>query len=188
MVGANPKFQTSDHVGQVMPPGAMRRAWTQVAQHGAASYRWRWIAVLSALVAISLVLVQYGKAPNAGVLPPIPDFRRFVSTIGSPAPQFNDRFPSASERFVEYQSSDAPSKRMAEAELAPLQVASLAPTVPYRVPPEKQPRWSASNPRHFLSRQQSAHRRAVPQRFQGRPPRPSRSGRQGFLAGRDLQR
>ncbi|HTG04640.1 MAG TPA: hypothetical protein VK635_11370, partial [Bradyrhizobium sp.] len=60
MVGANPKFQTSDHVGQVTSPGATRHAWTLVAQHGAGSYRWRWIALLSALVPLSLVLVQSG--------------------------------------------------------------------------------------------------------------------------------
>jgi len=47
-----------------------------------------------------------------------------------PAPQFNDRFPSASEHFVQHQSSDAP----AQAEPAPYRVASLAPTVPYQRP------------------------------------------------------
>jgi hypothetical protein len=134
MVGANPKFQTSDHVGQVMPPGVMRRAWTQVAQHGAASYRWRWIALPSALVAMSLGLVQYGKAPNAAVLAANSQTSGDSFDDRFPAPQFNDRFPSASERFVQYQSSDAPRKRMAQAEPAPYRVASLAPTVPYQGP------------------------------------------------------
>jgi hypothetical protein len=134
MVGANPKFQTSDHVGQVMPPGVMLRAWTQVAQHGAASYRMRWIALLSALVTMSLVLVQYGKAPNAGMLAANSQTSGDSFDDRFPAPQFNDRFPSASERLVEYQSSDAPRKRMAEAQPAPYRVASLAPTVPYQGP------------------------------------------------------
>ena len=132
MVGANPKFQTSDHVGQVMPPGAMRRAWTQVAQHGA--YRLRWIALLSALVAMSLVLVQVGKAPNAGILAANSQTSGDSFDDRFPTPQFNDRFPSASERFVQYQSSDAPRKRTAQAEPAPYRVASLAPTVPYQGP------------------------------------------------------
>ena len=132
MVGANPKLQTSDHVGQVMPPGAMRRAWTQVAQHGAASYRLRWIALLSALVAMSLGLVQYGKAPNAGVLAANSQTSGDSFDDRFPTPQFNDRFPSASERLVPYQSSDAPRKRMAQAEPVPYRVASLAPTVPYQ--------------------------------------------------------
>ena len=132
MVGANPKFQTSDHVGQVMPPGAMRRAWTQVAQHGA--YRLRWIALLSALVAMSLVLVQVGKAPNAGILAANSQTSGDSFDDRFPTPQFNDRFPSASERLVQYQSSDAPRKRMAQAEPAPYRVASLAPTVPYQGP------------------------------------------------------
>ena len=132
MVGANPKFQTSDHVGQVMPPGAMRRAWTQVAQHGA--YRLRWIALLSALVAMSLVLVQVGKAPNAGILAANSQTSGDSFDDRFPTPLFNDRFPSASERFVQYQSSDAPRKRTAQAEPAPYRVASLAPTVPYQGP------------------------------------------------------
>ena len=134
MVGANPKFQTSDHVGQAMPPGAMRHAWTQVAQHGAGSYRLRWIALLSALIPLSLTLVQCGKAPNAEVLAANSQTSGDSFDDRFPTPQFNDRFPSANERFVQRQSSDAPRKRMARAEQAPYRVASLAPTVPYQGP------------------------------------------------------
>ena len=132
MVGANPKFQTSDHVGQVTPPGATRHASTRVAQHGAGSHRWRWLALLSALVPLSLVLVQCGKAPNAEML--AADSQTSGDTFDDrfPAPQFNDRFSGASEPLVPRQSSDAPRKRMAEA--APYQVASLAPTAPYQRP------------------------------------------------------
>ncbi len=56
-----------------------------------------------------------------------------------PAPQFNDRFPSANESFVLREPSDAPRKRLAQAEPAPYRVASLAPTVPYgRAAPREQ--------------------------------------------------
>ena len=83
---------------------------------------------------MSLVLVQYGKAPNAGVLAANSLTSGDSFDDRFPAPQFNDRFPSDSERFVQYQSSDAPRKRMAEAQPAPYRVASLAPTVPYQGP------------------------------------------------------
>ena len=126
MVGASPKFQTSDHVGQVPPPGATQRAWTQVA----GSYRLRWIALLSALVPLSFVLVQSGEAPGARMLAANSQTSEDSFDDRFPTPQFNDRFPSASEHFVQHQSSDAP----AQAEPAPYRVASLAPTVPYQRP------------------------------------------------------
>jgi len=134
MVGANPKFQTSDHVGQVTPPGATRHALTLLAQHGAGSHRWRWIALLSALVPLSLVLVQSGKAPNAEMLAANSQTSGDTFDDRFPAPQFNDRFSGASEPFVPRQSSDAPRNRMAQVDPAPYRVASLAPTVPYQRP------------------------------------------------------
>ena len=134
MVGANPKFQTSDHVGQVTPPGATRHASTRVAQHGAGSHRWRWIALLSALVPLSLVLVQCGKAPNAEMLAADSQTSGDSFDDRFPTPQFNDRFSGASEPLVPRQFSDALRKRMAQAEPAPYRVASLAPTVPYQRP------------------------------------------------------
>jgi len=134
MVGANPKFQTSDHVGQVTPPGATRHASTRVAQHGAGSHRWRWIALLSALVPLSLVLVQCGKAPNAEMLAADSQTSGDSFDDRFPAPQFNDRFSGASEPLVPRQFSDALRKRMAQVDPAPYRVASLAPTVPYRRP------------------------------------------------------
>ena len=51
-----------------------------------------------------------------------------------PKPQFRDRFPAANESFVQRQSPDAPRRRTAQAEPAPYQVASLAPTAPYQRP------------------------------------------------------
>jgi hypothetical protein len=134
MVGANPKFQTSDHVGQVTPPGATRHASKLLAQHGAGSHRWRWIALLSALVPLSLVLVQCGKAPNAEMLAADSQTSGDSFDDRFPTPQFNDRFSGASEPLVPRQFSDALRKRMAQVDPAPYRVASLAPTVPYRRP------------------------------------------------------
>jgi hypothetical protein len=134
MVGANPKFQTSDHVGQVTPPGATRHVSTLVAQHGAGSHQWRWLALLSALVPLSLVLVQCGKAPDAEMLAANSQTSGDTFDDRFPAPQFNDRFSGASEPLVPRQFSDALRKRMAQAEPAPYRVASLAPTVPYQRP------------------------------------------------------
>jgi hypothetical protein len=134
MVGANPKFQTSDRVGQVTPPGATRHAWTLDAQHGAGSHRRRWIALLSAIVPLSLVLVQCGKAPDAEMLAANSQTSGDTFDDRFPTPQFNDRFSGASEPLVPRQFSDALRKRMAQAEPAPYRVASLAPTVPYQRP------------------------------------------------------
>ncbi len=107
----------------------------QVPEHPARSTRWRWIAILSAFVPLSFILVQCGKAPTAGMLAA----NSQVSSGDSfddrfPAPQFRDRFPTANESFLQRQSADAPRKRTAQAEPAPFRVASLAPTVPYERP------------------------------------------------------
>jgi hypothetical protein len=118
MVGA--KFQTLDRVGRAMSPGAARL---------------RWIAVVSALLPLSFVLVQCGRAPSAGTLA-----ANVQASSGDnfddrfPAPQFRDRFPTANESFEQRQPADVPSKRTAQALPAPYRVASLAPTVPYQRP------------------------------------------------------
>ena len=87
------------------------------------------------LVPLSFVLVQCGRAPSAGTL------AANAQTSGGdsfddrfPTPQFRDRFPAASENFVQRQASEAPRKRAAQAQPAPYRVASLAPTVPYQRP------------------------------------------------------
>jgi hypothetical protein len=116
-----------------MSPGAARHA--QNPRHRAGSPRWRWIAILSAVVPLSLVLVQCGRAPSAVTLA-----ANSQAAMGDsfddrfPKPQFRDRFPAANESFVQRQSPDAPRRRTAQAEPAPYQVASLAPTVPYQRP------------------------------------------------------
>jgi hypothetical protein len=123
MVGA--KLQTLERAGLVLSPGAAR-------------YRWRWIAVVAALLPLSFVLVQCGQAPNAGTLA-----ANSQASMGDsfderfPKPVFRDRFPAPNETFGQLQPSDAPAKRTAQAQPAPYRVASLAPTVPYQRPPRE---------------------------------------------------
>lgn len=133
MVGA--KFQTSERASRVMSPGAPLHARPEAPECRTGSHRLRWIAILSALVPLSFVLVQCGKAPNAGMLaansqPSAGD--TFDDRF--PAPQFRDRFPTANESFVQRQSHDAPRTRAAQSAPAPYRVASLAPTLPYQRP------------------------------------------------------
>jgi hypothetical protein len=125
MVGANPKSGVFDRAGRGVSADA----------HRAGSRRLRLIAVLSALVPLSLVLAQCGKAPNAGMLAA----NSQASTGDSfddrfPKPQFKDRFPTASESLVQRQSSDLSGKRTASAAPAPYRVASLAPQLPFERP------------------------------------------------------
>jgi hypothetical protein len=132
MIGA--KFQTRDCERRVTSPGTPRRArpegWERRAGH-----RLRWIAILSALVPLSFVLVQCGRAPSAATLA-----ANAQASAGDsfddrfPAPQFRERFPTANESFVQRQAPDLSRKRTAQAEPAPYRVASLAPTVPYQRP------------------------------------------------------
>jgi hypothetical protein len=104
MVGADPKFQIFD--------------------------RWRRIGLAALFVPLSLVLVQCGKAPSAGMLA--------ANTQASgddsfddrfPAPQFRDRFPTEKESFVQRQASAPAPQPTARAEPAPVRVASLTPTL-----------------------------------------------------------
>ena len=132
MIGA--RFQTYDSACRVTSPGVVRHARPEAAQ-GRAGSRLRWIALLSALVPLSFVLIQCGRAPNAGTLA-----ANAQASAGDsfddrfPTPQFRDRFPSANESFVQRQAPDSSRKRAAQAEPAPYRVASLAPTVPYQRP------------------------------------------------------
>jgi hypothetical protein len=131
MIGA--KFQSHECAGRVTSPGAERRTRAEASECRVRSYRVRWIATLLALVPLSFVLVQCGRAPSAGTL--AANARASDSFDDRfPAPQFKDRFPTANESFAQRQSSDAASKRTVEAEPAPYRVASLAPTVPYQRP------------------------------------------------------
>jgi hypothetical protein len=108
---------------------------------------------MSALVPLSLTLVQCGKAPNSAALaansqanvqvvnqtvaktnPQLASADTFEDRF--PAPQFRERFPSASESFLQRQMSDFSPKRAVQQqpEQAPYKVASLEPQVPYKRP------------------------------------------------------
>ena len=90
---------------------------------------------MSALVPLSFVLIQCGRAPSPGTLAANAQAGAGDSFDDRfPAPQFRDRFPSANESFVQRQAPDSSRKRTAQAEPAPYRVASLAPTVPYQRP------------------------------------------------------
>jgi hypothetical protein len=129
MVGA--KFETLERACRVTSPGA--------APYRAGSRRLRWIALVSALLPLSFVLAQCGRAPGPGALA-----ANAQASAGDsfddrfPAPQFKDRFPTANETFAQRQpAADGPPQRNAQAQPAPYRVASLAPIVPYQRPPRE---------------------------------------------------
>jgi hypothetical protein len=119
MVGADPKFQIRHRADRIISPGAQRHA-----RHRG----WRWIAVASLFVPLSFVLVQCGKAPSAGMLA-----ANAHAIAGDsfedrfPQPQFNDRFPTASESLVQRQVALAPPQPKVRTE--PVRVASLNPAL-----------------------------------------------------------
>jgi hypothetical protein len=112
------------------------------------------IGLISALVPLSLTLVQCGKAPNPAALAAnsqanVPVVNQVVAKTNPqvasnvtfedrfPAPQFKERFPSASESLLQRQMSDFSPKRAVQQqpEHAPYKVASLEPQIPYTRPP-----------------------------------------------------
>ncbi|WP_426615198.1 alpha/beta hydrolase [Bradyrhizobium sp. McL0616] len=115
------------------------------------------VALISALVPMSLTLVQCGKASDPTALaansqanvqvvnqtvaktnPQIASADTFEDRF--PAPQFRERYPSASESFLQRQMSDFSPKRAVQQqspEQAPYKVASLAPQVLYQRPPRE---------------------------------------------------
>src|SRR3954471_6812781 len=144
-------------VGAVPKPRADIRA--DRARSGARGRALR-LALISALVPLSLTLVQCGKAPNpaalaansqANVQGNVPANVQVVAKTNQqvassdtfedrfPAPQFRERFPSASEGFLQRQMSDFSAKRAVQQqpEQAPYKVASLAPQAPYQRPPRE---------------------------------------------------
>ncbi len=110
------------------------------------------IGLASVLVPLSLTLVQCGKAPNPAMLAANSQATSEANTqivaktstqVASgdtfedrfPAPQFNERFPSASESFLQRQMSDfSPKRAVQEPAPARYKVASLEPQVPYQRP------------------------------------------------------
>ncbi|MFK4658346.1 hypothetical protein ABIF97_008280 [Bradyrhizobium japonicum] len=136
MVGAAPKLRADIRADRTLSG----------ARSGA-----RRIALVSALVPLSLTLVQCGRAPNPAALaansqanvqivaktnPQAASSDTFEDRF--PAPQFKERFPSASESLLQRQMSDFSPKRAVQQqpqpEQAPYKVASLAPQVPYQRP------------------------------------------------------
>ncbi|MBR0738940.1 alpha/beta hydrolase [Bradyrhizobium liaoningense] len=110
------------------------------------------VSLVSSLVALSLTLVQCGKASNPAALaansqanvqvvaktnPQVASGDTFEDRF--PAPQFRERFPSASESLLQRQMSDFSPKRAVQQppEQAPYKVASLEPQVPYKRPPRE---------------------------------------------------
>ncbi|MGY0573213.1 alpha/beta hydrolase [Bradyrhizobium sp. RDM12] len=138
MVGAVPKVKANVRADLVEVPGVRGRALR--------------LALISGLVPLSLTLVQCGQAPNPAALaansqanvPVNQTVAKTNSQLASgdtfeerfPAPQFRERFPSASESFLQRQMSDFSPKRAVQQqpEQAPYKVASLAPQVPYQRP------------------------------------------------------
>jgi hypothetical protein len=107
------------------------------------------LGLISALVPLSLTLVQCGKAPNPAAL--AANSQANVQVVAKtnqkvasgdtfedrfPASQFSERFPSASESLLQRQMSDFSPKRAVQQppEQAPYKVASLEPQVPYKRP------------------------------------------------------
>lgn len=112
------------------------------------------VGLFSALVPLSLTLVQCGKAPNPAALAAnsqanVQVVAKTNAQVASgdtfedrfPAPQFKERFPSASESLLQRQMSDFSPKRAVQqqpqAEQAPYKVASLEPQLPYKRPPRE---------------------------------------------------
>ena len=132
MVGT--KFQTFERPSRTRS-GARRVGRTDAGEGRTGTYRLRWIAILSALVPLSFVLIECGKAPDTGMLaansqPSAGD----TFNDRFPTPQLGDRFASSGEGFAQRQSPEAPGKRAEPSEPAPYRVASLAPTIPYQRP------------------------------------------------------
>ena len=136
MVGAVPKLRADIRADRTLS-GARGRALR--------------IALISALVPLSLTLVQCGRAPNPAALAAnsqanVQIVAKTNAQVASsdtfedrfPGPQFKERFPSASESFLQRQMSDFSPKRAVQQQpqpdQAPYKVASLAPQVPYQRP------------------------------------------------------
>jgi hypothetical protein len=139
MVGSIPKFLIADRAGRATSPVTPRRALPFPLQ-----LRWPWVAMAALVVPLAFVLVQCGKAPNAGMLAANTDGaksraaksktsadRTSIDTFEDrfPTPQFADRFPAAHESLpqVQRQFALAPQPRAVRTE--PVRVASLTPTL-----------------------------------------------------------
>src|ERR1044072_3582280 len=140
MVGAVPRVEADTRAVRAMSSGARGRA-RRIAGR---------IGIVCTFVPLSLALVQCGKAPNPAALAANSQANTQVvaktnTQVASgdtfedrfPAPQFRERFPSASESLLQRQMSDFSPKRAGQQqppEQAPYKVASLEPQIPYKRP------------------------------------------------------
>ncbi|HZC98199.1 MAG TPA: alpha/beta hydrolase, partial [Bradyrhizobium sp.] len=134
MVGASPKFQIDKCANRATSPGTPLH--TQ-------SPRWRRVAVAALFVPLSFVLVQCGKAPNAGMLAANSQASSSEASGDSfedrfPKPAFNDRFPTASESLVQRQVALAPPQPLRTVRTEPVRVASLTPALTLPRPAERE--------------------------------------------------
>ncbi|MDE2380008.1 alpha/beta hydrolase [Bradyrhizobium sp.] len=144
MVGVVSRVEAETRAHRMKSPGACGRAFILA----------RRVGIVSAFVPLCFALVQCGKAPNPAMLAANTQATSQANTqvvaktrtqIASgdtfedrfPAPQFSDRFPSASESLLQRQMSDFSPRRAMRPEPAPYKVASLEPQVPYKRPPRE---------------------------------------------------
>jgi hypothetical protein len=125
MVGDDRRFHEID-CARLDKPGARPHA------------RLRRVAVALLLLPAALLIAQCSRGPDAGALAadvhPVSAEAAPGATFDErfPAPQFRDRFPTASETLAQREMSDfAPKPAVARAEPASYRVASLEPQVPY---------------------------------------------------------
>jgi hypothetical protein len=130
MVGADPKFQTVGR-GQPTSSAVPRRALP---------LRWHWFALAALIVPLSFVLVQCGKAPDAGMLAANTDGAKSRAAKSQasadtfddrfPNPPFADRFPTAGESLPQVQQEVALAPQSRAVRTEPVKVAALTPTLP----------------------------------------------------------
>ena len=139
MVGATPKFLTIDRASRAVSPAMPRRALPFPLP-----LRWHWVVMAALCAPLSFVLVQFGKAPSAGMLAantegaksraakskPSAD-RTSIDTFDDrfPQPQFADRFPTANESLPQVQRQVALTPQPRAVRTEPVRVASLTPTL-----------------------------------------------------------
>ncbi len=130
MAGAIPKFLIDDRASRAVFPAKPNRA----------PMRWHWIALATLCLPLSVMLVQFSKAPSAGTLAANTEGAksRAAAKISAdrtsvdlfqdrfPQLQFADRFPTANESLPLVQRQFALPLRAARTD--PLRVASLTPT------------------------------------------------------------
>ena len=165
MVGADPKFQIRDRADRITSPGTQRHARPA---GGAGSLS------LRCLCRCPSFWFNAARRPAPACWP-----RTAQATAGDsfedrfPQPQFNDRFPTASESLrCSGRSRWRPPQRTVRTE--PVRVASLNPHADASAP-DRARRTDHAGQHEILRlplfRQQSALRRAVPQYLQGRAAR-----------------